>query len=136
MKVDRLRATRRFGVFAVLTLRVIKKIRAGKLTATEAAAHFEQVARAHGLRETGHYDPPAVGGHADFEGAGGQERRAPHGRRLTGTAVSQGGALRLFRASPLPGSPQPKPSAVTIRGYLLPSMAGRNLRPPRRTITP
>ena len=79
---------------------------------------------------------PAVGGHADFEGAGGQERRAPHGRRLTGTAVSQGGALRLFRASPLPGSPQPKPSAVTIRGYLLPSMTGRNLRPPRRAITP
>jgi hypothetical protein len=44
-KVDTLRATRRFGAFAVLTLRAIEKIRAGKMTAAEAAKHFEQVAR-------------------------------------------------------------------------------------------
>jgi hypothetical protein len=42
---------RRFGAFAVLTPRAIEKIRAGK--ATEASGHFEQVARTHGLRETG-----------------------------------------------------------------------------------
>jgi hypothetical protein len=60
MKVDRLRASRRFGAFAVLTLRTIEKVKAGKVTGPEAAAHFEQVARAHGLRETGHYDPRMV----------------------------------------------------------------------------
>ena len=40
-KVDRIRATRRFGAFAVLTLRAIEKIRAGRMTASEAARHFE-----------------------------------------------------------------------------------------------
>jgi hypothetical protein len=56
-KIDRIRATRRFGGFAVLTL-AIEKIRAGRMTASEAAKHFEQVA--HSLRETGHYDPKLV----------------------------------------------------------------------------
>ena len=59
-KIDRLRATRRFGAFAVLTLRAIEKIRAGRMTASEAARHFEQMARTHGLRETAHYDPKLV----------------------------------------------------------------------------
>ena len=59
-KVDRIRATRRFGAFAVLTLRAIEKIRAGRMTASEAARHFEQMARTHRLRETGHYDPKLV----------------------------------------------------------------------------
>ena len=40
-KIDRIRATRRFGAFAVLTLRAIEKIRAGRMTASEAARHFE-----------------------------------------------------------------------------------------------
>jgi hypothetical protein len=53
-------ATRRFGAFAVLTLCAIEKIRAGRMTASEAARQFEQVAHAHGLRETGHYDPKLV----------------------------------------------------------------------------
>jgi hypothetical protein len=56
-KMDGIRAT---GAFAVLTLRAIEKIRAGRITASEAARHFEQVAHAHGLRETGHYDPKLV----------------------------------------------------------------------------
>jgi hypothetical protein len=34
-KIDRIRATRRFGAFAVLTLRTIEKIRAGRMTASE-----------------------------------------------------------------------------------------------------
>ena len=38
-KIDRLRASRRFGAFAVLTLRAIEKIRAGRMTASEAARH-------------------------------------------------------------------------------------------------
>ena len=38
---------RRFGAFAVLTLRTIEKIRAGRMTASEAARHFEQMARTH-----------------------------------------------------------------------------------------
>ena len=38
---DRIRATRRFGAFAVLTLRAIEKVRAGRMTASEAARHFE-----------------------------------------------------------------------------------------------
>ena len=59
-KIDRIRATRRFGAFAVLTLRTIEKIRAGRITASEAARHFEQMARTHGLRETAHYDPKLV----------------------------------------------------------------------------
>ena len=59
-KIDRIRATRRFGAFAVLTLRAIEKIRAGRMTASEAARHFEQMARTHGLRETAHYDPKLV----------------------------------------------------------------------------
>jgi hypothetical protein len=59
-KIDRIRATRRFGAFAVLTLRAIEKIRAGMMTSLEAARQFEQVARTHGLRETGHYDPKLV----------------------------------------------------------------------------
>ena len=50
----------RFGAFAVLTLRAIGKIRRGAWTGPEAAAHFDQVARTHGLRETGHYDPRLV----------------------------------------------------------------------------
>jgi hypothetical protein len=57
---DRIRATRRFGAFAVLTLRAIEKVRAGRMTASEAARHFEQMARTHRLRETGHYDPKLV----------------------------------------------------------------------------
>jgi hypothetical protein len=57
-KIDRIRATRRFGAFAVLSLRAIEKIRAG--TASEAARHFEQVARTQRLRETGAYDPRLV----------------------------------------------------------------------------
>ena len=59
-KIDHIRATRRFGAFAVLTLRTIEKIRAGRITASEAARHFEQMARSHQLRETGHYDPRLV----------------------------------------------------------------------------
>ena len=43
-KIDRIRATRRFGAFAVLTLRAIEKIRAGRMTASEAAVHFGRVA--------------------------------------------------------------------------------------------
>ena len=35
-KVDRIRATRRFGAFAVLTLRAIEKIRAERMTTSEA----------------------------------------------------------------------------------------------------
>jgi len=38
-KTNRIRATRRFGAFAVLTLRTIEKIRAGRMTASEAARH-------------------------------------------------------------------------------------------------
>ena len=48
------------GAFAVLTLRAIGKIRRGEWTGPEAAAHFDRVARTHGLRETGHYDPRLV----------------------------------------------------------------------------
>ena len=59
-KIDRIRATRRFGAFAVLTLRAIEKIRAGRITASEAARHFEQMARTHRLRETNHYDAKLV----------------------------------------------------------------------------
>ena len=59
-KIDRIRATRRFGAFAVLTLRAIEKIRAGRMTGLEAARQFEQMARTHRLRETGHYDPKLV----------------------------------------------------------------------------
>ena len=59
-KIDRIRATRRFGTFTVLTLRAIEKIRARRMTALEAARHFEQMARTHGLRETAHYDPKLV----------------------------------------------------------------------------
>jgi hypothetical protein len=59
-KVDRIRATRRFGAFAVLTPRTIEKIRAGRMTASEAGRRFEQMARTHRLRETGHYDPKLV----------------------------------------------------------------------------
>ena len=57
---DRIRATRRFGAFALLTLRTIEKIKDGQMTGVEAAAHFERVARTHRLRETGHYDPKLV----------------------------------------------------------------------------
>jgi hypothetical protein len=59
-KIGPIRATRRFGAFAVLTLRAIEKVRRGELTGPEAARRFEQVARNHGLRETGHYDPKLV----------------------------------------------------------------------------
>ena len=59
-KIDRIRATRRFGAFAVLTLRAIEKIRSGRMTSSEAARRFEQMARTHRLRETGHYDPKLV----------------------------------------------------------------------------
>ena len=59
-KVDRIRATRRFGAFAVLTLRAIEKIRAGRMMASEAARRFEQMAGTHRLRETGHDDPKLV----------------------------------------------------------------------------
>jgi hypothetical protein len=59
-KIDRICATRRFGAVAVLSLRAIEKIRAGRMTASEAARHFEQMARTHRLRETGHYDPKLV----------------------------------------------------------------------------
>ena len=59
-KIDRIRATRRFGAFAVLTLRAIEKIRAGRMTGLEAARQFEQMARTHRLRETNHYDPKLV----------------------------------------------------------------------------
>jgi len=45
-KIDRIRATRRFGAFAVLTLRAIEKIRAGRMMASEAARRFEQMASA------------------------------------------------------------------------------------------
>ena len=57
---DPRRAARRFGAFAVLTLRAIDRIRLGDGTGPEAAAHFEQVARKHRLRETGTYDPKLV----------------------------------------------------------------------------
>jgi hypothetical protein len=60
LKIDRIRATRRFGAFAVLTLRAIEKISAGRMTALEAARHVEQMARTRRLRETGHYDPKLV----------------------------------------------------------------------------
>jgi hypothetical protein len=33
-KLDRIRASRRFGAFAVLTLRAIEKVGAGKMTAS------------------------------------------------------------------------------------------------------
>ena len=36
------------------------QIRRGEWTGPEAAAHFDQVARTHGLGETGHYDPRLV----------------------------------------------------------------------------
>ena len=49
-KIERIRATRRFGAFAVLTLRAIEKIRAGRMTASEAG----QALRADGP------DPPAA----------------------------------------------------------------------------
>jgi len=49
--LDARRATRRFGAFAVLTLRAIDRIRRGHGTGPEAAEHFEQVARKHRLRE-------------------------------------------------------------------------------------
>jgi len=52
-----MRATRRYGAFATLTLRAIAKIKAGELEADKAAAHFEQVARNHRLRDAGTYDP-------------------------------------------------------------------------------
>jgi hypothetical protein len=52
--------TRRFGAFAVLPLRAIGQIRRGEWTGPEAAAHVDQVARSHGLRETGHCDPKLV----------------------------------------------------------------------------
>jgi len=45
-----MRATRRYGAFATLTLRAIAKIKAGELEADNAAAHFEQVTRNHRLR--------------------------------------------------------------------------------------
>jgi|SRR5215470_13686990 hypothetical protein len=53
----RLRGTRRYGAFATLTLRAIAKIKAGELEADKAAAHFEQVARKHRLRDAAAYDP-------------------------------------------------------------------------------
>jgi hypothetical protein len=59
-RIDRIRATRRFGAFAVLTLRASDKITRGEWIVPEAAAHFEQMARTHGLRETAHYDPKLV----------------------------------------------------------------------------
>ena len=59
-KIDLIRATRRFGAFAVLTLRTIEKIRAGRMTSLEAARQFEQMARTHRLRETNHYDAKLV----------------------------------------------------------------------------
>jgi hypothetical protein len=46
-KIDRIRATRRFGAFAVLTLRAIEKIRAERMTASEAGRRFEQMTRSH-----------------------------------------------------------------------------------------
>src|SRR6516162_4632928 len=49
----RLRATRRYGAFATLTLRAIAKIKVGELEADKAAAHFEQVAKNHRLRDAG-----------------------------------------------------------------------------------
>ena len=53
----RLRATRRYGAFATLALRAIAKIKAGELEADKAAAHFEQVASNHRLRDARTYDP-------------------------------------------------------------------------------
>jgi len=53
------RVTRRFDAFAVPTLRAIGKIRRGEWD-RPGAAHFDQVARTHGLRETGRYDPRLV----------------------------------------------------------------------------
>jgi hypothetical protein len=57
---DPIRAARRFGVFAVLALRAIERIKLGEITADETAAHFESAARTHRLRETGAYDPRPV----------------------------------------------------------------------------
>jgi hypothetical protein len=54
---ERLRATRRFGAFAVLTLRAIERIKDGELTSEGAAAHFERVAQKYKLRESRYYDP-------------------------------------------------------------------------------
>jgi hypothetical protein len=54
------RATRRFGAWAVLALRAMERIKRGEITAAEAAGHFEQVARRHRLRETGAYGPRLV----------------------------------------------------------------------------
>ena len=84
-KVDPLRASRRFGAFAVLTLRAIAKIRAGKMTAPEAAKHFAQV---------GPDPPPAgdrrlrspAGGHAHCPATAEQER----GARYVGGKVTNG----------------------------------------------
>jgi hypothetical protein len=58
--VDPIRAARRFGAFAVLTLRAIDKVRRGELTGPETAAHFDRLAHAHGLRKTGAYDGKLV----------------------------------------------------------------------------
>jgi hypothetical protein len=57
---DHVRATRRSGAFAVLTLRAIEKIKNGQMTGVGAAVHFERLARTHRLRETGQYDPKLV----------------------------------------------------------------------------
>jgi hypothetical protein len=40
-KIDRIRATRRFGAFAALTLRAIEEIRAERMTASETGRRFE-----------------------------------------------------------------------------------------------
>ena len=58
--LDPRRAARRFGAFAVLCMRAIEGVKRGELTSEEAAAHVEQVAKRHRLRETGAYDPKLV----------------------------------------------------------------------------
>ena len=40
-KTNRIRAADASAAFAVLTLRAIEKVRAGRMTASEAARHFE-----------------------------------------------------------------------------------------------
>ena len=80
------RVTRRFGAFAVLTLRAIGQIRRGEWTGPEAAAHFDQLARTHGLRETGHYDPRLLVAH-DASGPPAIDWALAHPERVAGLVL-------------------------------------------------
>ena len=116
-RIDPIHAARRFGAFAVLTLRAIEKIRRGERDATEAAKHFAQVAQTHRLRETGAYDP-RLGDMLVAQLR--QTRGAPcvGGRRLTGTAQSQGSPyVRFSGRPPTLAAPRLKRAPTAIYGY-------------------